>query len=345
MKTKNISIIIPVYNVEKYLNDCIDSVLAQTLQDIEIILIDDGSTDNCGNICDAYAIKDKRIIVIHKQNGGLSSARNMGIKNATGMYLFFLDSDDILLDDNTLEKIWEAIIHCMPEVACFLIQKTSEESVLLNDKYQKFANTSKIFNGMEIIEEHIFDLRIITMAQNKICRRDFCIDNNLFFCEDLYHEDDEWIPRLLVVAKKIIFINIYAYGYRQRENSITTNMDEKKVAKRATDKLKIAYNTLKFLETKWEHNKLFKGITIQYYLIYFSSNIVTYYSILSKENKEFLYKGFSEYWNIFKFAKYSRSYKQRILYIVNLLLKQRITMKVLKRRYLWNRGKKYATKS
>ena len=103
-----ISIIIPVYNVEPYLRRCIDSVLEQTMQDYEIVVVNDGSTDNSGSICDQYANQYDQIRVIHKQNGGLSDARNTGIKAATGDYILFLDSDDYL-DTDALEKLWTGV--------------------------------------------------------------------------------------------------------------------------------------------------------------------------------------------------------------------------------------------
>ena len=96
MTGSKISIIVPVYKVELFLEECIDSILEQTYRNLEIILINDGSPDNCGKICDEYAIKDERIKVIHKKNGGLSDARNAGIENCLGEYIAFIDSDDIL---------------------------------------------------------------------------------------------------------------------------------------------------------------------------------------------------------------------------------------------------------
>ena len=104
-----ISVIVPVYNVEKYLTKCVDSIMNQTYKDLEIILVDDGSTDNSGKICDEYVKKDKRFKVIHKKNGGLSDARNVGIKNSTGEYLSFIDSDDYI-DNDMIECLYNACI-------------------------------------------------------------------------------------------------------------------------------------------------------------------------------------------------------------------------------------------
>jgi glycosyltransferase involved in cell wall biosynthesis len=99
------SIIIPVYKVEKYLDECVQSVLSQSFTDYECILVDDGSPDNCPQICDEYAKKYEQIKIIHKENGGLSDARNVGILQASGEYIVFLDSDDYLADNNTLQNL------------------------------------------------------------------------------------------------------------------------------------------------------------------------------------------------------------------------------------------------
>ena len=105
---EKISVIVPVYNIEKYLRKCIDSILSQTYENIEVILVDDGSTDNCGAICDEYAKIDPRIIVIHKKNAGVSAARNTGIMQCIGEYVFFVDSDDYLPIDS-IEKLYNSI--------------------------------------------------------------------------------------------------------------------------------------------------------------------------------------------------------------------------------------------
>lgn len=102
-----VSVVIPVYKVEKYLRECVDSVLAQSCTELEVILVDDGSPDRCGQICDEYAAADKRVSVIHKQNGGLSDARNAGLKRASGKYVLFVDSDDMIAN-NAVEKLLAA---------------------------------------------------------------------------------------------------------------------------------------------------------------------------------------------------------------------------------------------
>ena len=112
-----ISVIIPVYNVEQYLSKCLDSVVNQTYKNLEVILVDDGSTDNSGKICDEFALKDNRIIVIHKSNGGLSSARNEGLKFAKGQYVGFVDSDDYI-EIGMYEKLLEVSLKYGSDVVC-----------------------------------------------------------------------------------------------------------------------------------------------------------------------------------------------------------------------------------
>ena len=131
MEKDKISVIIPVYNVEKYLAECMDSILHQTYHNLEILLIDDGSTDSSGQICDDYAAIDKRIIVIHKSNGGLSDARNEGLKYVTGEYLTFVDSDDIV-EYRFLEKLYYELNAVAADIAiCHVeafVEKKPEES-------------------------------------------------------------------------------------------------------------------------------------------------------------------------------------------------------------------------
>ena len=149
---QKISIIIPVYNVEKYIRKCVDSILSQTYKNLEIILVDDGSLDNCGKICDQYAKIDNRVVVIHKQNGGLSSARNIGIEKATGEYLMFVDSDD------SLEKIaCESLINITNKTNADIVlpdgmkTENTESFKDIIDKVIKSEDLSKLVNYKNLI--------------------------------------------------------------------------------------------------------------------------------------------------------------------------------------------------
>ena len=146
-----ISIIIPVYKVEKYLNKCIDSVIGQTYKNLEIILVDDGSPDNCPRICNEYASIDKRAIVIHKENGGLSSARNAGLDIAKGEYIFFLDSDDYIAE-NTIERLYKALVLEKADIAIGNMTKIN----MLNKEEYKTSIDIKLFDFNNIDDFLLF---------------------------------------------------------------------------------------------------------------------------------------------------------------------------------------------
>ena len=206
-----ISIIVPVYNVEKYLKRCVESIINQTYKNLEIILIDDGSTDNSGKICDEYALMDNRVKVLHIKNGGVSNARNLGIENATGEYIAFVDSDDYL------EK----------EMYAKMLNKAQKEDAdLVFCKYRRFDEQGKYINVND--EEGLIQLAdrkdikcfFVKEADNivwgTIWRSLYkkCILQNLRFDLDIYlNEDFIFILRAIMSARRIFFLNEYLYNY------------------------------------------------------------------------------------------------------------------------------------
>ncbi len=216
-----ISVIIPVYNVKPYLERCIQSVLHQTFKDIEILLIDDGSTDGSSEVCDYMASNQSSIIVIHQKNQGLAGARNTGISRAKGEYIIFLDSDDVWLLDNGLELL----LNESPKRCDLIVFKRvdfwkngrREDSKDYDLKTIKsFTNSSKIFEYL--IKEQRFQLSACFL----MTRRQILIDNNIFFPIGLLDEDISWNLRLWQFVNTVSFHNLPFYGYYHRENSITT---------------------------------------------------------------------------------------------------------------------------
>lgn len=226
-----VSIIIPVYNVEKYLNQCVDSLLNQTCKNFEIVLVDDGSPDNSPKICDEYAEKDERVKVIHKKNGGLSDARNEGIKNAKGDYLLFLDSDDFYNDNLFLEKLSKIILDEKCEVIIFPMVCYDAKSLKLIGKmgnldYSKYNICDKKSEMLYklIMNGELFYLSACCYAIS----RKFVLDNNLFFQKGIVSEDIEWALRLLPLNFKMQALNAYGvYSRRGREGSITATIGKK----------------------------------------------------------------------------------------------------------------------
>ena len=252
-----LSIIVPVYNVESWLNKCIDSWLDETYEDIEILLIDDGSTDKSGEICDKYALKNKKIKVFHNKNQGLSYSRYFGIKNATGKYVMFVDSDDYISDKKIVDKFInilndEKSDFIYTSYCRFNDGKDDEITEILSIDIGK--NEIKNKSGIDILALLIEKNSYHHAAYLKICNKKFLIDNNLFFKEGIYHEDAEWSPKLFYYSKKISIYSEPYYMRRMRENSIITTTNEKSIVKKINDRLTVAYDLIKFFNALPEGN-------------------------------------------------------------------------------------------
>ncbi|WP_279006226.1 glycosyltransferase family 2 protein [Thomasclavelia cocleata] len=215
-----ISIIIPVYNVELYLDKCLQSVVNQTYRNIEIILIDDGASDNSGIICDRWQKKDSRIKVIHKTNGGLSSARNVGIEHANGEYLMFIDSDDIVSDE-------------LCRILIEMMKNNDADISICNAKHifddvVSFKSTGKLhfYNRNNAICELWYQKSFLPSAWGKLYKRE--LFKNIRFTEGIIFEDIDIMHELFYQCNKIIYGEMELYGYVHHENSITTKKYSKK---------------------------------------------------------------------------------------------------------------------
>lgn len=221
-----ISIIVPVYKTEKFLNKCIESITGQTYKNIEVLLVDDGSPDNCPEMCDTWAEKDERIKVIHKKNGGASDARNTGIKNAQGKYLIFIDSDDYWTENDFLQN------------AVDILAKTNDRVLLFGYKETTCKAEKHISNFSACDKENIISYdgdfcikhNILTSAPwNKIIEREFVTENNIFFRLNVHSEDVEWTAKLIALNDSYSIYQSNVYAYYVNENSITQSITEKDV--------------------------------------------------------------------------------------------------------------------
>lgn len=214
-----ISIIVPVYNVEEYLEKCIDSILNQTYKNLEIILIDDGSSDNSANICDQYEKKDSRVKVIHKKNSGMSDARNTGMKIANGEYIGFVDSDDYIKQDmienlyNLLKKNKADISICAYE----LLDKNKKPSAKLNGKIYSF-------NNIDAIQELLKSKLITSHCWNKLYKKQLW--ETIQFPIGRKFEDMAVMHLVFEKAKKIVYKNEIGYYYIKRSNSIMKSISD-----------------------------------------------------------------------------------------------------------------------
>ena len=225
MNKEKVSVIIPVYNVEKEIARCVESLLAQTYSSIEIILIDDGSTDNSSKLCDDYSAGYANIVVLHKENGGLSDARNTGLRHAKGKYILYVDSDDYIEKDS-----------CKRLVEC--IQKTETDFVVGNIREVRKKNIThqKHSNIIPNIPYMAKDFIIKSIKANEwhapavlnLYNKDFLLENSLFFKDGRLYEDIEILPRVYLAATQIAYLDYDFYNYIIREDSITTSKINRK---------------------------------------------------------------------------------------------------------------------
>ena len=218
------SIIIPVYNVEKFLQECVNSVIEQLFKNYEIILIDDGSTDESGIMCDRFAENNKNIFVIHKKNGGPSEARNVGIEKASGDYLLFLDSDDYWDDKYALQKIYKLLNsrRNLANVVLFQAKLLYPDGTLLVDN----GCFAQEFNEMEPLEslQYLSERGLlIGSACSKVVDRKYVLEHGLFFKVGIKNEDIEWVLRLANCLPKYLYSDQYFYVYRKGRSGSITN--------------------------------------------------------------------------------------------------------------------------
>lgn len=242
-----ISIIVPVYKVEEFLDNCIKSIIDQTFKNIEIILVDDGSPDQCPQLCDEWAVKDPRIRVIHKKNGGLSSARNAGIKEASGDYLYFLDSDDRFYSSDSLELL------------CNLVKAHPGVDVVQGNFYVE-ENHSQTFNKRTFpaftdkkswIQSNLATMTIPESACNKLIKRSIITNNSLYFREGWIQEDTLWSYQIHSYIENIAFCVEPTYFYAFNSNSIMHSSGNEKEANAFLRILNEVYSNL---QTKMVHD-------------------------------------------------------------------------------------------
>lgn len=294
-----ISVIIPAYNAEKYIKKCLDSIVGQSVSNIEVIIIDDGSVDNTKSICNEYAAKYSFIKVLSKKNGGQSSARNLGIKNASGDYLMFVDSDDFL-EDNIFLSLKSALSVMRPDVLIgnynsFFLDDDKEEKVpnkwsfdlkCLNDVTGKAALYA-------LVEKKTFDWYPWLM----IVRRAYLLEKNLFFLEGYFFEDAIWCPQIVYHANKLVGFDIHFYNYVRNRAGATTSIVSEKMC---TDKLNALVCIDSFMQENDFEEKLYNRMFGNVNGIFASLLADSWY--LPCDKRKLLLDGAKKYKIIFRYS-------------------------------------------
>lgn len=284
----DVSIIVPVYNVENYLHRCVDSILEQTYSNFEIILVDDGSKDDSGNICDYYKQKDCRVKVIHKENGGLSDARNCGMKIAKGDYILFVDSDDYL-DKFSIEKLFEKAKKFNLDIVegkAYTVKK----STTIDDFVTYGIDEKRIYSGTEYAISRIKNHCFYAAVWLKMYKKELIEKNKLKFKDKRLHEDELWNPQAILNADRIMYIDYPFYYYdTSRDSSIMNNISQKNIE----SVMKNCYELADFYKSKnmkISSRNIFLNYVVKQYMMISTkcSNEIEWYK--SKRNLNFVFK-------------------------------------------------------
>lgn len=315
-----VSIIVPIYNVEKYLVKCVDSIINQTYKNIEILLINDGSTDNSGKICDEIAKKDNRIKVFHKKNGGLSDARNYGISKSKGEYLSFIDSDDYI-DDDMIEQLYYGCINNNIDIASC--------AKYLEDVNGKYKIINKIKNKTQFGREQA--LKMIFLSQNidtSACDKLFkkTLFENVKFPDGKYYEDLGTIYKIVDISNGIYHIGFPKYHYINRTGSITKS----KFNIKHLDSLFFSEEICKYYKNK--NKEIYECANALYYLTLNDILQSLYTKKAIKDNKEIYIKIRKDYKkNILNMLKCKYISKLKKIMIIAVYLKLYFVVNFIKK--------------
>ncbi|MCR8925007.1 glycosyltransferase [Priestia megaterium] len=265
LQKDKVSVIVPIYKVENYLHRCIDSIINQTYTNLEIILVDDGSPDNCGKIADEYEEVDSRIKVIHKKNGGLSDARNYGMKHATGEFTIFVDSDDWLE-----KKMIENMVNSSSEYKADVVQSAFyyayEDKLLFDNRYYSINNAPIILDNQTLMHELVINEKVKNFAWGKLYKTRIIKD--IPFKKGVLFEDVFWTHKVMCKVNTFLLLHQPLYNYYQRDDSIVStytprNLDIIKGLKERHDFIEEFYEEL----TNESYKSILKMSLIHYNLL------------------------------------------------------------------------------
>lgn len=329
--------VIPVYNTEKYLEECIQSILKQTYSDFKVLLIDDGSTDGSWEICKKLAEQDKRVEVGQVENGGPARIRNIGIRNCQTEYVWFVDSDDRLAPEDILARIDEKLKAYQSDMMFFLSGEYNEDFSICKKRQSPYALDGDMdISGEELLvklqtQENI--VAVGTSPVNKIIKTKILQENNSYFVEHFrWHAEDEFLSKTIFYSHRFYFFNTEVYQVRVRPNSITTTVNTKILERKILTKFELVDICCRFFEDKSKTQQL-KSTMFTYYSYYYLFGLQDYFRLCEKEQKRKVKKAALSQPFIFTAMKRSRSKNIRLLSKIFRFCGWNIALKFIKWRY------------
>ncbi len=313
-----LSIIIPVYNISAYLEECVQSVLRQTFTDYEIILVDDGSTDESGPLCDKLAQQDIRIRVVHKENGGLSDARNAGLRAAKGEYIHFLDGDDYYTTESDLQTLVDELgRQNHPDILLFCRRdiyesRTKKQEPRINNERSYDVNyINRCESPTEIFRHLLATQRFNMSACFQLLRREMLIENEIFFTKGLLSEDVDWSLALWQKVQTVKANNTPAYSYRHRSASISTSLSVRNYKSyeymfRKWTEILLNEQGIKNKEHRSKGNEELAQLQLSYLAFLYPTLLYGYYILPQQDRKE-AYKMLREMQYVLKYSNTKKS--------------------------------------
>lgn len=336
MKQPFFSLVTPVYNIEKLIAATIESALLQTFTDWEMILVDDGSPDNAGKVCDEYVAKYDNIKVIHKQNEGLAAARNDGIKAAKGKYFLIFEGSDLFPANDTLEKIYNVLKDNEVDIYFGKLQDVMENTAEVIGTQQDYCVNGKFIAGGKKLFETLYDnndILALSSPVNKLFKTDFVKNNGLWFYKGIYHDDDEWLPRTIVLSKKSYFTNEIIYSALTWDGCFGKMASEKSLTKKACDKMFLAKRCIEDMYNRFNDEKsAFIRKYTEYFVRIYIDGVSALNAVKDEDYREKIRISIREN-SVFKYMKNCESKNLRLLGKIRKFFGLNFAVKILLKRY------------
>ena len=332
------SLITPVYNIERLISKTIESALEQTFTDWEMVLVDDGSPDKAGEICDAYASKDSRIKIIHKQNEGLAEARNSGIWACSGEYFIILEGSDLFYDKNTLRNIYDKIKDQKVDIFFGRLQDVLEKGWQVTGVQDEYSVKGLFDKGGKALVTHLIDnhdILALSSPVNKAFSTDFVKGNDLKFYKGIYHDDDEWLPRAIALSNRSFFTDDIIYNALTWDGCLGGAISDNSLRKKSCDKMMLAHHCCLDIDKRFPENEIseFKRAYYEYYVRMYITSVLVLPQVKDAECRKEIEKTFQKHSQMFDYAKRCRARNLRVLSLVKKLLGVKVAQKLILKRY------------